>query len=252
MIRRQKLRRASFAVVVGGLFLGLPTAAAVAEEDSSAPADVGAASLSISPLRIEIDKTGTGATVYLTNSSTRELAVQSRLFAWSQDAGNDVYAPSADLTVSPSISMIPPGETQIVRVLRKGAASPGEKRFRLAVDQLPDPTLTRAGEAQARIRFTVPVFVDRDTAAPAALEWRLSDNRLLLANTGGSTARVVSVALKDAAGAEVPMERNTLRYVQGNSTIDWPIGKGCSLGAVHVTAVIDGQTVDAQPKPTCS
>ena len=30
------------------------------------------------------------------------------------------------------------------------------------------------------------------------------------------------------------------------------IGKGCSLGAVHVTAVIDGQTVDAQPTQICS
>ena len=55
MIRRQKLRRASFAVLLGGWILGLPTTAAIAQEDDGAPVDIGAASLSISPLRIEID-----------------------------------------------------------------------------------------------------------------------------------------------------------------------------------------------------
>ena len=54
----------------------------------------------------------------LTNTSERSLPVQSRLFAWSQADGEDVYAPSSDLIISPSIASIPPGETQIVRVLR--------------------------------------------------------------------------------------------------------------------------------------
>ena len=138
-----------------------------------------------------------------------------------------------------------------MRLLRKGAASPGEKRFRLAVDQLPDPALTQAGQAQVRIRFTLPVFADRDAAAPAALAWRVRDDRLELANSGGLTARVGNLAVTTASGQALQVERNTMRYVQGNSTISWPIGKGCATGAVRVTAVVDGQTVDAQPTSTC-
>ncbi len=251
MIRPVHCLRIAATMLAGGSFLLFPTQATPAEPTGSAEVAGVDASLAISPLRLELDRAANGATVYLTNSSTTEVAVQTRIFAWSQEDGSDTYAPSADLTVSPSISMIPPGETQIVRVLRKGAASPGEKRFRLAVDQLPDPSRARAGQASARIRFTLPVFVDRDTAAPASLAWRMKDDRIELANNGGATARVVSISVKSASGEDVSVAKNTLRYVQGNSTISWPVGKGCSLGSVHITAQIDGQTVDAQPISTC-
>ena len=260
MIRNHQLLRALAAIAVGGPLLGLSVvgvssaaAEAVDEAPTAAPGpevDLGA-SLSIAPLRVDIDSEATGATVYLTNPSARELAVQTRLFGWSQNAGDDVYAPSGELTVSPSISMIPPGETQIVRVLRKSGSSAGEKRFRLVVDQLPDPKSAEGGRAETRIRFTLPVFVDRDTAGSPALAWRLADDKLEVANTGGATARIVSLAVKTANGNNVTVGRNVLRYVHGNSTIAWPIGKGCSLGAVTITAQVDGQTVDAQPNTTC-
>jgi fimbrial chaperone protein len=179
------------------------------------------------------------------------LPVQSRLFAWSQADGEDVYAPSSDLMISPSITSIPPGETQIVRVLRNGAASPGEKRYRLVVDQLPDPSAARAGAAEARIRFTVPMFLDRTKSAPAQFDWWIGPNGLELANTGGATARVLQLEVKTASGASVPVERNALRYVLGASSIVWPVENACSLGPVTVTASVDGRTVDAHPRSTC-
>jgi fimbrial chaperone protein len=252
MIRQLQLLRALAAIAAGGSLFGFATAALPATPEEAAAPSESTASLSIAPLRVEVDSGSDGATVYLTNASAREIPVQSRLFAWTQDAGNDVYAPSSELTVSPSISMIPPGETQIVRLLRKVGAGKGEKRFRLAVDQLPDPSRVQAGQAATRIRFTIPVFVDRDTAGSAALAWRLTDARLELANTGGATVRIVGVSVKTAGGSDVQLGENTLRYVHGNSTIAWPIGKGCSFGPVTITAQVDGQTVDAQPIATCS
>lgn len=247
-IRPNRYLRALAAVALGGsLASGLIGAPAAL----SAPSETGAG-LAITPLRVEIDDTNRGATVMLTNTSVRDLPVQTRLFAWSQAQGEDVYAPSTDLTISPSIASIPPGETQIVRVLRSGPAAPGEKRYRLIVDQLPDPTLEKNGEAEARIRFSLPVFLDRSKAAPTQLDWRIGANGIELANTGGATARIVQIEVKTAAGTPVPVERNTLRYVLGNSTIAWPLGNACSIGPVKVTASIDGRTVDAEPRSTCS
>lgn len=247
MIRPTKSLRAVAALAVGGSFLFGIVATSPAP---AAPSEFGAG-LAISPLRIEIDDAARGATVMLTNTSTRPLPVQSRLFAWSQADGEDVYAASSDLTISPSIASIPPGETQIVRVLRSGPASPGEKRYRLIVDQLPDPSAARAGAAEARIRFAVPMFLDRSKTAPAQFDWRIGANGIELANTGGATARIMQLEVKTASGASVPLERNTLRYVLGNSTIAWPMENACSLGPVSVTASIDGRTVDAQPRTTC-
>lgn len=248
MIRRIHSLRASAALTIGGSFLFGLVATSPAP---AAPSEFGAG-LAISPLRIEIDDAARGSTVMLTNTSERSLPVQSRLFAWSQADGEDVYAPSSDLMISPSITSIPPGETQIVRVLRSGAASPGEKRYRLIVDQLPDPSAARAGAAEARIRFTVPMFLDRTKSAPAQLDWRIGTNGIELANTGGATARILQLEVKTADGTSVPAERNTLRYVLGNSTIAWPVENACSLGPVTVTVSIDGRTVDAQPRSTCS
>lgn len=257
MTRSASIPHLFCAIVAGGFLLAAapasesaPTgeAGAGAQQQAAAP---GPAVLSIAPLRVEIEGNDAGATVRLTNASDHPLPVQARLFAWTQENGEDVYTPSSELVVSPSITSIPSGQTQIVRVLRKGAASPGEKRFRLAVDQLPDPALARPGQALTRIRFTLPVFVDRDKAAPAAFAWRVAKDRIELVNNGGATARVLEIQVKTQDGRIVPVERNSLRYVHGNSSIAWPLGNGCSLGPVRVTAQIDGQAVDGVAAPAC-
>lgn len=257
MTRPAALSRASKALALAGSF-ALATgmnAAALAQDtpqnDLAAAAAAATASLAVTPLRIELPAGTTAETVQVQNSTAGPMAVQIRLFAWSQQAGEDVYIPSSDLLVSPSIVSIPAGQTQLVRVMRKAAASQGEKRFRLVIDQLPDPARARPGVAQTRVRFALPVFVDRDKAAPASFAWRLTDGNLELANTGGAAARIVQIEVKKADGRVVPVEQNSLRYVHGASTIAWPVGKGCSLGKVQVTAQIDGRTVDAEPVPAC-
>lgn len=256
MTRPAAFPRASKAIaVVGSFALAAGIAPAVAQDapanDSAAAASAAAASLAVTPLRVELPTGAAAETVQVQNTTGSPMAVQMRLFAWSQQNGDDVYAPSSDLLVSPSIVSIPAGQTQLVRVLRKGGATQGEKRFRLVIDQLPDPAKARPGVAQTRVRFAIPVFVDRDKAAPAAFAWRMTDGALELANTGGAAARIVQIEVKKPDGQIVPVEQNALRYVHGASTIAWPIGNGCSLGKVRITAQIDGQTVDAEPVPAC-
>lgn len=250
------------AAVLAGLFASAAALPALAQDqpapgqgqpaDMAAAAAQAAAALAVTPLRVEIPAGSTSETVQVQNSTGSPMAVQMRLFAWSQTNGEDSYSPSSDLLVSPSIVSIPAGQTQLVRVIRKGAAGQGEKRFRLVIDQLPDPAKMRAGVAQTRIRFALPVFVDSDRAAPAKFAWRLTNGALELNNSGGATARIVRIDVKGADGRSVPVEQNSLRYVMGSSTIAWPIGKGCSLGRLRVTAEIDGQTVDAEPVAACS
>ncbi|WP_095012317.1 molecular chaperone [Tsuneonella mangrovi] len=247
MIRTAAVFRAFVAIAACGSF----TFGLVGAETPAAAQSATGAALNVSPLRIEIQDAQRGATLLIANVSTRAVPVQTRLFAWSQVNGEDVYAPSTDLTISPSIVSIPAGETQIVRLLRTTPASPGEKRFRLVVDQLPDPTLAQAGTAEARIRFNLPVFLDRDTAAPAELGWTIGPNGISVTNSGGQTARIIKIDVKTADGKSVALGHNILRYVQGKSTISWPDDNACSLGAVTITAYVDGRTVDAQPRSSC-
>ncbi|MGX7896147.1 fimbrial biogenesis chaperone [Tsuneonella sp. HG222] len=256
MTRAAAIMLKTVLTVAGGSFAFLVASATQAQ--STGQLDLGsagantAAALNITPLRFEFDAGETTATMRLTNTSSRTMPVQTRIFAWTQSNGEDQYALSSDLAVSPSITSIPPGQTQIVRVVRRSAASQGEKRFRLAVDQLPDPEVDAQGGASALIRFTLPVFTDRETAEPARLAWRIASDRLELANNGGQTSRIVSMTVTTLDGREVEVERNSLRYVQGNSTITWPLNGGCALGRIKISAQLDGQMVDVEPESLCS
>ncbi len=62
---------------------------------------------------------------------------------------------------------------------------------------------------------------------------------------------MLEIEVKTRDGRAIPVERNALRYVLGNSTIAWPLEGGCSLGPLRVTAQIDGQPVDAFAAPAC-
>lgn len=242
-------------ILAGGSFLPM-TAPAVADEAlatavAPAAAPPGLARLNIAPLRLEFDAATPAATLRLTNTSERPIPVQTRLFGWSQEGGEDHFAPSAALTISPSIVNIPPGATQIVRLLRIAAVSPGEKRFRLAVDQLPDPAAAQSGAAEARLRFTIPVFLDRDTAVPAKLDWKIGPAGVEVSNNGGATARIVAIEVKAASGKPLPVERNSLRYVQGGAAIAWPLSNACAAGPVTITAQVDERSASAQVAPSC-
>jgi fimbrial chaperone protein len=232
------------------MFAGLPMTAG-AQDAPAASAQDRAVQVSLAPLRIEMAGTTASTVLRVANPSGREVGVQVRAFGWSQRDGADVYSASDDVMITPSIIQIAPGQTQVFRVVRRAPASPGEKRFRIAVDQLPDPELESAGEAQARIRFTIPLFLDRDQAAPVDLAWTLDGSGLQARNAGGQTVRIVGVALADATGTAIPLEKNSLRYLQGGSAIAWPLAGACPGGPVDLTATIDGTTVHAQVPARC-
>lgn len=210
-----------------------------------------AATVSVAPLRLEIGSGQTAATLRLRNPSTVKIGVQVRAFAWSQPDGEDAYAPTSDIVITPAIITIEPGEEQFFRVLRTGASGKGEKRYRVAIDQLPDPSAAKHGSATARLRFTVPLFLDRDTASAPQMAWAIGPDGLSARNSGGQTVRIMNLSARDAGGREVGVDRNGLRYLLGDSTIHWPLAGTCPTGPVKISVLVDGETVDAQAASRC-
>ncbi len=208
--------------------------------------------VTLAPLRIELDGAQQYDTMRVLNPSLRPVGVQVRAFGWSQQNGEDVYEPTNEVMVSPAIIVIEPGDTQIFRVMRRPMPSVGERRYRIAVDQLPDPELEKGGQAMTRIRFTIPMFVDRAQAMPANLGWSIEGNSLRVANSGQQTVRMVNLALTDADGTEIPVEGVSLHYVHGGSWADWALPEGCPVSPVRVNASVDGEPVDAQVAVNCS
>lgn len=213
--------------------------------------DVGA-TVAVAPLRLEIGSGQTAATLRLRNPSTTRIGVQVRAFAWSQAGGEDEYAATTDIVITPAIITIEPGEEQFFRVLRTGGGEAGgEKRYRVAIDQLPDPSQTRHGSATARLRFTIPLFLDRDIASAPQLDWAFGPDGLTARNMGGQTVKIVNLSARDASGQAVNVDRNGLRYLLGGSAINWPLAGACPTGPVAVSVLIDGEPVDVQAASRC-
>lgn len=242
---------ARFASVLAALSIALPAPAVLAQEAPASEARVPSARVTVAPLRLELDGAQLHDTLRVINPSDRPIGIQVRAFGWTQADGEDVYAPTNEVLVSPAIVVIQPGETQFFRVQRRQLPPAGERRYRVAIDQLPDPDLAQNGTAMTRIRFTIPLFVDRASAAPAQLDWSVQGNTLRVANRGQQSARMVSLALRDGVNAPVTIEGASLHYVHGGSWLEWTLPAGCPNGPLTLQARIDGEIRSAQVPATC-
>ncbi len=242
-------------LILGALPVLATSAAGAEEAPATAPSAAAEAGVrvSLAPLRIEMDGAEIAATMRVHNPSKAEaIGIQMRAFDWSQASdGSDVYAPADDVRITPAIITIEPGKTQVFRIIRREAPPTTERRYRIAIDQLPDPRARNTSISETRIRFTVPMFVDRATSAPASLAWSIAGNTLRVTNSGQQTPRMVNLALTDAAGREIEVEGVSLHYVMGGSTLNWALPGGCPAGPVRLTATVDGEAVDAQVQPNC-
>lgn len=231
----------------------IPSSGVLAQEaPANATSSAPSARVTVAPLRLEMDGEKMQETLRVINPSDRPIGIQVRAFDWTQSDGEDVYAPTTDVLVSPAIVVIQPGDTQFFRVQRRALPPEGERRYRVAIDQLPDPEQAQSGTAMTRIRFTIPMFVDRAAASPADLAWTVNGDTLRVANRGQQSARMVSLALTDTVNSPVEIDGASLHYVHGGSWLEWKLPAGCPTGPLTLQARIEGDTQRVQVPVICS
>lgn len=238
----------SFSAICVAAVLALSASTAAAQ---SAPLP---ASLSIAPLRVELTAASEYAPMQLGNAMDRPVSIQVRIFSWHQEDGRDRYAPSTDLIASPSLFRVAPGATQDFRVIRQAVLPPGaEHRYRVVIDQLPEPVSNGGQAAATRLQLLVPLFANSETVAPARLEAVLSDGAVTLTNAGGRAARIDRLVLVSADGSQLPVATDQVRYVHGASAVTYKLdGYTCATGrAQRLTGRVDSAGFDAQPASRC-
>lgn len=210
--------------------------------------------INITPLRVEMDNAEFFEQVQIRNDSDELLNVQLRIFKWSQAGGTDQYAASSDILISPSITRIATHQTQNFRLLRANdKKTAGETRYRIIVDQLPNLTAISANQTQTRLRFSVPLFVNSDTATAPDLEWKISGQQLNIINKGGKTVKIGNVILINSSGERIDIKASGTRYVLGGSDVVWEMGADirCDAGPLKIDAVVDQQIIYATPSTYC-
>lgn len=199
----------------------------------AAAGTAGAAGLQVSPTTVEVQSGRSAGGLTLTNNGSRPLTAQARVFRWTQVEGEDILEPTTDLAISPPMLELPPGGTQLVRVIRLGPPPETEASYRVIVDELPLQEQSGGDGAALRfvLRYSVPVFLAPagDVATAPVLHARIttaadSGNRhFQLDNMGNGRAQVADLVYRTAEGERVAIAAGLSGYVLPGQQRRWPL-----------------------------
>jgi fimbrial chaperone protein len=173
----------------------------------AAPLAALAASLGISPVRVELSPAAPTAALTLRNGGDDPTVVQVHAVAWSQKNGEDVYEPTSEVIVSPPIFTVAANSAQVVRVgLRRAPDARRELSYRIYLQEVPGPPQPGVPGLQMALRIGVPVFVKPVQPAKAELNWRIGRDaggalRVAATNPGEMHVQLIGIKLLGVGAA---------------------------------------------------
>ena len=204
-----------------------------------------AASLSVSPIRVEVLQPATSGNVTLRNESGRALVGQVRVFEWALRDGKDHFTPTDQVIASPPIVQLAPGSDALVRLLRlTGAPVDGEKAYRLVIDEVPNANRVRNMGVNLAVRYALPLFFVNPDASQPKLVWTI-ENRggrkvLVSVNSGDRSVRISDLAI-----GGVKIAPGLAGYVLGRSERVFELPRNAPAGGA-ISAETDKGRLNAQ------
>lgn len=199
-----------------------------------------AGSIELSPVSLQMVGRERTTTLRVRNTEAQPITLQLRTVDWTQQNGQDTYAPSKTLAVSPPVFTLQPGETQTVRVVIEHVDKVKvEKAYRLILDQIPASSLQGQAGVVVPIRVLLPVFLTPTSDARPRLTWALktspSGGVLTAANTGAARERLVGLKITSGP-TQVYADEGLSGYVLAGSTRTFALrGPTDPSGKVSVT-----------------
>ncbi len=200
---------------------------------SSAIGSVEAQSIQVSPVMIELPPGATSSVVNVDTGDKIGVAIQARVFRWSQVGGEDKLEKTADIVVSPPVSTARSGASNTVRVVRVTQTPvTGQEAYRVFIEQIPDRKKLQAGQISLVIRQSIPVFVNGQDVRPGLLTWKAIERNgkfvLEAANVGQKRVKITKLTVNDDKNRELT-KGNTAGYVLGGQTKAWGLS-GATAG----------------------
>ena len=216
-----------------------------------ASAPVQAQALNVVPVIIELAAGQRASSLTVVNQGDVEASFQLRAFRWSQfpDA-SDTLTPSVEVSVSPPLGTIPPGASQLIRIIVRSAATRQESSYRLLLDQIPAPATL--GTVRMAIRLSMPVFVEPAVRATPHLLFHVeritNQNYLVVTNNGNRHEKVRDIVLKAGDGTVLGVEQNISPYVLAGATRRWQLVAKAPLiyATLRLTAHADSSQIANQ------
>jgi fimbrial chaperone protein len=209
-----------------------------------------AASLSVNPVVITLDSSGTIAAMTVRNSGADTVVMQAQVNDWSILDNQEHYQPTSSLIVSPPVFEIASGKTQVVRVgLRDTLPQTIEQSFRVFLEQAPaapsydstsSSTLNTPLGVQVMLRIGIPVFVKSAGASTSKLIWsaqRLPDARIRIEaeNQGSAHAKITQISVLNKS--KTVASNTMLTYILPNSRRHWLLAVPSGITAPYTVKV---------------
>jgi fimbrial chaperone protein len=127
-----------------------------------APLCAGAASLDVSPIRIELTGKKPNALLTLKNSGEAPARFQFRVYSWDESpAGDMILADSTELSVFPALQQLGPREERKVRIGTTVKPGAKERTWRIFIEELPS-AVEAEDRTKVRVltRIGIPIFLE--------------------------------------------------------------------------------------------
>ena len=203
-----------------------------------------ASSMLVWPIFQVIKSNDRGSELWLQNRGNHNVTMQVRVFKWQQHQSAPVYSDQKNVLVSPPFVTIPPGEKQLIRLIRLHSTSPGqEDAYRIVIDEIPQAATSQTQDHDAglvmRMRYVLPLFlygqglqpVDQNgpvTGIANNLSWQVlspgGKTVLAITNKGALHARLSDIFWgTDNKHPEVFISKGFLGYVLPGQTVNFPL-----------------------------
>ena len=214
-----------------------------------------ATQLRVEPVMLELNAPAAAGALTLRNDDDVAVAVQTRVFRWSQLACKESLDPTTDVVASPPIVTLAPHADYTLRIVRTSHEPVhGEESYRILVDQLPDGRRQGQNSIAIVIRQSIPIFFRAPQLSKASVSWSLAQDRDGIAvtanNAGDERLRIAALHLRDTDGSTVGFGEGLVGYVLGRSSMRFvvtkpPAGFGVR-GPVLVTAMSQTGAIRAE------
>ena len=183
---------------------------------------VRAATISISPLRLELGARHRTDIITLRNAGEAPLRVQVRVMLWTvADDGQWQLTPSKDLIVTPELIEIAPAKEAQLRVGTLLDVGAGEGTYRLLLDELPNLDSAAGSLAEVRVltQVSMPVFVEPEqrTRLPSLSAATVEHGTLAVSLGDSGTQRLdpqnINVSVLDKGGHVLEQRNVMANYV---------------------------------------
>jgi fimbrial chaperone protein len=184
-----------------------------------------AQSLSVLPVNLFLASGENATSLTVTNQGVTKTAIQIRAYAWNQYENKDLLTPSDLVIVSPPITTLAPGASQVVRFILRERPQLHENTYRILLDQIPPPA--EPGTVNVALRLSIPVFAEPGVRVNPNVQFHVEvkDGQMYLVGTNNGLRHMAirEVALSTSDGRGLKLEAGSSPYLLSGATRYWKI-----------------------------